>query len=52
MLERATLWAFELEDEEVTGLHLLLALTQEWESRPAALARARPEVLPAALPRA
>lgn len=49
VLETATRWAAALEDEQVGDLHVLVALTQEWQTRPRALARARPEIQPAAL---
>lgn len=43
-LERATLAALELEDEEVTGAHMLLTLTRVWADRAMPLCAVLPEL--------
>ena len=49
VLEQATLTAVELEDEEVTGAHILVALTQDWEEGSLPLCAVLPEVRATAL---
>ncbi len=49
VLEQATLTALELEDEEVTGGHVLVALTQDWEEGSLQFSAVLPEVQAAAL---